>query len=385
MLVSFNTPKRKKHISVLIKPASSLCNLRCKYCFYANISSMREVRSYGRMRLGLVDQLVSQIFLDLVDGDEVTFAFQGGEPTLAGLRYYNHFIETVHAQSKNITVHYAIQTNGIIINDDWCKMLKSNNFLVGLSIDGLPIYHDLNRTDVHGRGTFTRVLATKKLFDKYNIDYNVLCVLTEQLANHPEKVYNFFKNQRVQFLQFIPCMDELTNIDDRSQYALTPEHFANFYRTLFRLWLNDVQKGHYQSIKLFDDINNQLIYGRITACGLNGKCSVHYVIEADGSVYPCDFYALDKFRMGYIQQETLRELFSKPLPHAWLTQTRELPQFCANCPFKEMCCGGCKRQSDAMYVNKQGNFCGYQSLLQEYLPQAKQIALRLTKSEPIFS
>lgn len=187
----------RKSVSVLIKPASSLCNLRCKYCFYADVSSLRKVKSFGRMKLETVDSLIENVFVDLNDGDQLTIAFQGGEPTLAGLRYYQYFLAKIKKQTKKVGVHYAIQTNGMVINDAWCNLLKEHNFLVGLSIDGTPIYHDLNRVDVRGRGTFYRVMQTKKLFDQYGIEYNVLCVLTNPLAKHAKKVFDFFQQNHV--------------------------------------------------------------------------------------------------------------------------------------------------------------------------------------------
>lgn len=109
-----------KHISVLIKPASALCNMKCKYCFYANTSSLREVRSFGKMRPHVTEKMINHIYEDLDNGDELTLAFQGGEPTIAGLRYFRHLTEIVNKQQKNVTVHYSLQTNGTLIDEEWC-------------------------------------------------------------------------------------------------------------------------------------------------------------------------------------------------------------------------------------------------------------------------
>ncbi|WP_125705762.1 radical SAM/SPASM domain-containing protein [Lacticaseibacillus daqingensis] len=361
-----------KHISILIKPASSLCNLRCKYCFYANISSLREVKSYGRMKPATTTALIANVFADLEDGDELTIAFQGGEPTMAGQRYFEDFLAKVAQQPKQVLVHYALQTNGMVINDSWCQMLKAHDFLVGLSIDGTPIYHDLNRVDVRGRGTFHRVMCTKALFDQYGIAYNVLCVLTNPLAKHAKKVFDFFHQNHVQYVQFIPCLDDM-DATSRSEFALTPERFASFYATYFKLWWAQLQRGEYQSVKLFDDVVNQFKYRRRTACGLDGHCQIQYVIEADGSVYPCDFFALDQYRMGYIQEQTLRELFSQPMAFDWVQPRAALPAYCDTCPFKQACCGGCKRMKDAMYVTPAGDFCGYRQLLTQLVPKIDEI------------
>jgi uncharacterized protein len=370
-----------KHISVLIKPASSLCNLRCKYCFYANVSSLREVRSYGKMKTAVAEQMIAQIFSDLADGDHLTLAFQGGEPTLAGLSYYRQLVALVAAQEKRVQVHYAIQTNGTIINERWCQFLKEHNFLVGLSIDGHPLYHDLNRLDDKGRGTFQRVLKTKALFDQYEIDYNVLCVLTNPLAKETKKVFQFIKDQNIRYVQFIPCLDDL-GATKRSSFALTPKRFASFYHQLFQFWLQELENGNYISIKLFDDLVNLVAYRQVTACGILGNCQVQYVIEADGSVYPCDFYVLDQYRLGYIQEQTLRELFEQDVSHMFVCEKPSLPEKCQSCPFLTMCQGGCKRMKDAMYVDQKG-FCGYQQLLKEFLPKVDQILQWVQKGQVV--
>lgn len=360
-----------KHISVLIKPASSLCNLRCKYCFYANVSSLREVRSYGKMKTEIAEKMIKQIFIDLENGDHLTLAFQGGEPTLAGLSYFQRIVSLIAAQEKQVHIHYALQTNGMMINERWCQFLKENHFLVGLSIDGNPLYHDLNRLDIKGSGTFQRVLQTKELFDQYNIDYNVLCVLTNPLAKEPKKVFQFIKEQNLRYIQFIPCLDDL-DAEKRSNYALTPKRFASFYHQIFQLWLKELEVGNYISIKLFDDVVNLIARQQVTACGILGNCQVQYVIEADGSVYPCDFYVLDEYRLGYIQEKTLKELFEQDLTHLFMCEKPPLPHKCESCPFLTMCQGGCKRMRDAVYVGQKG-FCGYQHFLKEFLPKIEWI------------
>lgn len=363
-----------KHISVLIKPASGLCNLRCQYCFYADVTSLREVESYGRMKEDTTQKMIAQLFIDLEAGDTLTLAFQGGEPTLAGLPYFRKVKELVEEQRqvKKVQVNYAIQTNGMLINEAWCQFLKENNFLVGLSIDGHPMYHDLHRLDTKGRGTFHRVIETKHLFDQYEIEYNILCVLTNQLAKEPKKIYQFMQKENIDYIQFIPCLDEL-NAQKSSSYALIPERFASFYRQLFHLWLAELKAGTYRSIKLFDDVFNLVVNRQVNACGLIGNCQIQYIIEADGSVYPCDFYALDEYRLGFIQEQSLRELFEQDVSKSFVCEKLEPSILCQACPFLQMCHGGCKRMKHAMYVNHKNDFCGYQTFLKEFLPQVQAI------------
>lgn len=357
-----------KHISVLIKPASSLCNMTCRYCFYADVVSHREVPSYGKMRPETTAKMIENIYADLNDGDHLTLAFQGGEPTIAGLRYYKHLDEMVQKQQKKVTVHYSIQTNGTLINEAWCEFLQEKQFLVGLSIDGYGEAHDSNRLDYRGDPTFARVLHTKKIFDTYEIEYNILCVLTQQLAYEPEKVFRFLIEEKIDYIQFIPCLDDL-DAQAYSEFALTPAGFAHFYERLFEMWLAELEAGHYISIKLFDDIVNLFVRRQVTACGILGNCSIQYVIEGDGSVYPCDFYCLDDYKLGNITEQTLRELFNQQPAKAFLNCQKELPSYCDACPFKALCHGGCRRMKDAMYVNDENNFCGYQKVLKKVVPK----------------
>lgn len=361
-----------KHISVLIKPASSLCNLRCKYCFYANISSLREVRSYGKMRPHITEKMIDNIYKDLNNGDSLTLGFQGGEPTVAGLHYYKHLVEIVNQQEKDINVNYSIQTNGTLIDEAWCTFLKENHFLVDLSIDGHEQSHDLNRLDHKGENTFDRVLHTKKMFDQYEIEYNILCVLTEQLSQEANLVFDFIMENDIDYIQFVPCMDDL-DATERSDFALTPHGFANFYHDIFDLWLNELKSGHYISIKLFDDIVNLFVNRQIIACGMVGNCSIQYVIEGDGTVFPCDFYALDEYKLGNITTHTLREIFNQDISFKFLEHKRELPSLCSSCPFKRMCKDGCMRMKDAMYVTESNDFCGYQNLLKEFIPRINDV------------
>lgn len=366
-----------KHLSVLIKPASSLCNIRCQYCFYANISSLREVKSYGIMTNDVMEKMIDQIFIDLDNGDQMTFAFQGGEPTVAGLRYFERFIQYVDQQEKEVNVHYAIQTNGTMLNDKWAAFLKENDFLVGLSIDGCPKFHNKYRLDTQNKGTYSRVSKAKKLLEAYDISFNVLSVLTDDIARNPDAIFDYLLEEGIDYVQFIPCLDDL-EAEDYSEFALQPEQFASFYSRIYKRWQEEFVKGHYISIQLIDSIIN-LIGGRGGGmCGLTGNCGVQNIIEADGSVYPCDFYVLDRYKMGYITESTLFELRASAPAREFLCSDSSLSDYCQTCPFLKMCYGGCKRLKHTMYLNKEENFCGYQTFLKEKYSSMREISLALS-------
>ena len=352
-----------KDLSVLIKPASSLCNMRCRYCFYADVSDKREIRSYGIMQPETTEKVIDALFADADDNAHISIAFQGGEPTLAGICYFRHLIAYVeeHQKKKAVSVDYSIQTNGYLINEEWCELFRKHRFLVGISLDGPSEYHNRNRLDAAGKGTYQRLMSAIKCLRQYGIEFNILCVLTKDNARHPEKLWNFFLEQRLDYIQFIPCLPELDEEDNT--YSLTPQLFHDFYLSLFRLWLEQVKKRNYISIKLFDDIANMLVYSRLTGCGLNGSCNLQCIVEADGSVYPCDFYVLDEYRLGNLTADPMPAIRKAYKDSSFHELRRELPKVCQNCKFTKLCHGGCVRLRQSMYL--QGDYCGYKKLLEE--------------------
>ena len=189
----------RKYYSIMIKPASSLCNLRCKYCFYANVSDLREVKSYGIMPYDLMEKMLSNIYDELDDNDQIDIAFQGGEPTLASLEWFKHFTDIIDKWEKKIIVNYALQTNGILIDDDWAKFFYDHKVLVGLSLDMIKDLHDNVRVDVNGKGTYNNLIKTVNILNKYHVEYNVLCTLTNNVARYPVKVYNELKKLNIRF------------------------------------------------------------------------------------------------------------------------------------------------------------------------------------------
>ena len=197
-----------KNLNVMIKPASSLCNMRCKYCFYADVASHREIRSHGVMSEETVDRILANLRTELIEGDRVCFTFQGGEPTLAGLPFFEYFVVQT-AQWGGIQRSYALQTNGILIDEAWCAFLKKYDFLVGVSFDLLPDVHDRTRLGADQKGTYDKVLGAIKLLRRYGVRFNVLCTLTGEIARHPERVWNQLVKLDIGYVQFTPCLGEL--------------------------------------------------------------------------------------------------------------------------------------------------------------------------------
>lgn len=332
-------------LTLLIKPASGNCNLQCKYCFYADETEKRTQKSFGMMEDDTLLQLVKRA-LEEAEGS-VTFAFQGGEPTLIGLAFYKKLMQYISDYNrKNLNVHKAIQTNGILIDDEWAEFLAQNDFLVGLSLDGVRSVHDINRVDKLENGTYHQVMKTARLFDKYKVAYNILCVVTSRAARHVDQIYQFYKKNHFQFLQFIPCLDPLGEVRGTFAYSLSPKEYAAFLKTLFDRWYEDFIHHTYISIRQFDNYIQMLMGNPPESCGMSGRCSCSFVIEADGSVYPCDFYVLDEWKIGMVFDHSFEEMRQTSIAQKFISDSAYVSAKCKTCRWYPICRGGCRRDRE---------------------------------------
>jgi uncharacterized protein len=219
--------------------------------------------------------------------------------------------------------------------------------------------------DIQGQGTYQRVIQSKRLLEEYLVKYNILCVLTNEIARSPDKICRFIEHEKIKFIQFIPCLEGI-NGEVNLKNTLRPIGFANFYTVLLRWWIENLEKGSYISVKFFDDVVNFFFKGIPTACGIDGQCHVQYVVEANGGVYPCDFYVLDDYLGGNLTRQTLREIFETDTMRSFVLSTRDTPPVCRTCNYREICRGGCKRMQRVMYYGS-GGICGYKTFLDKCL------------------
>jgi uncharacterized protein len=370
-------------INMLIKPASSSCNLKCRYCFYHSLSEKRDIRNYGIMKEETLEAIVRR-GLEEAEGF-CTFAFQGGEPTLAGLDFFEKLIEFQKKYNKNnIRINNALQTNGTLIDERWAGYLAENKFLVGLSLDGYKDIHDMNRVDITDKGTFNRILKTSALFDKYKVQYNILCVVTKNTAKHGMKVYDFFKKSGFRYIQFIECLDSLDEELGTNKYSLSAEAYGSFLKDIFDRWYEDFRKGEYISIRYFDNLINILLGNRPEACGMMGRCTCEYVIEADGGVYPCDFYVIDKWHMGNIVDKGFEELFYTQQAQDFIKSSVHMDSNCKECRWGSLCMGGCRRHREPFVNGKPSSnyFClAYRDFFEYAVPGLMDSARRIRSSQ----
>lgn len=363
-------------LSLLIKPASGNCNMRCRYCFYADELDNREIRSYGKMSVDTMHTIVDKA---MEYGDyECTIAFQGGEPTLAGLDFYRDLVAyvTAHENPKKLKIHYALQTNGYLINEEWAAFLGENHFLVGVSLDGLKEIHDRYRLDAAGKGTYQRVISAIRLLEKHQVEYNILTVVTAATARNGQKIYNYFKKNHFGYQQYIECLDPIGEEPGQHEYSLTPEKYGEFLKSMFDAWYLDMRSGTYVYNRYFENLMMIMAGQQPESCNMRGVCGKQWVFEADGSVYPCDFYALDQWRLGNIQENSFEEMDEKRDELGFIQWSMRQQEDCQKCRWFGLCRNGCRRNREpvtAEHTNR-NYFCkSYQMFFEYAYPRLAEI------------
>ena len=336
-------------VSVMFKPASSLCNLRCRYCFYHSLSEDRELPFRGMMSTDTLRTALVRIF-GYADGAPVALSFQGGEPLMAGKGFFREaarLIGSLNVKRSPVTV--GVQTNGTLIDGEWCDIFAQNGWLVGLSLDG-DRQANAFRVDAQGNETFDKVIEAARLMTRKRVDFNVLCVLTRPVAENIERIYGFYKDCGFRFLQFIPVLKPLkkagrTDGDaEGKEMWLTPEVYGRFLRKAFDLYMGDMKAGRYTSVRQFDNFVALANFRRAEQCGMNGGCARQFVIEGDGAVYPCDFYCLDEYCLGNVNEKTFEQMAADPTAVGFIEESRVYPEKCKRCNYFRLCGGGCKRE-----------------------------------------
>ena len=296
--------------------------------------------------------LIRAAFAAVEPGGFVQFTFQGGEPTLAGLDFFRRFLELeAQYRTRSITVGHAIQTNGLHLDEAWAQFLKKHGFLVGVSIDGSQTIHDAYRVDTAGNGTWDRVTGALALLDRYGVESNILCVVSSVVAKNPRKIYASLRRLGDHPIQFIPCLDPLEAPRGSEKYSLKPDAYGKFLCSLFDCWYRDWKAGNYISIRTFDDYLRIFLRMAPSTCAASGACGSYLVVEGDGSLYPCDFYVLDEWKIGNIRKMSVEEALASPPSIRFVREGALRPEECRTCPYFPLCRGGCKRDWTELQKN----------------------------------
>lgn len=359
-------------LSVLLKPASSLCNMRCGYCFYADVADHRTDFSHGMMSEDTLEVLTEKA-LAYADG-QCAFLFQGGEPTLAGLSFYEKAIAFQQKYNrKRVAIRNAIQTNGLNLSREWAEFFAKHDFLAGVSVDGDSAIHNTLRLDGAGEGTYARVMDGIQRLKNAGCQYNILCVVTREVARHGARVYKALKKHG--YLQFIPCVDGFDG--EKSPYALAASEYGRFLDTIFDLYRRDYQSGAYVSERTFDNWIGMLLGAPPESCAMAGRCTANLVVEGDGSVYPCDFYVLDEWRLGNILTDDVDGMLSSDAAKAFVERALNVAEECGPCRWRPLCRGGCRRDRETHLGAplERNRFCeAYQGFFEKNIQRLEEIA-----------
>jgi uncharacterized protein len=325
--------------TLLIKPSGSDCNVDCEYCFYK-----ARAPQVGQGRQRMSEQVLEKLVKDYMQLRFALagFAWQGGEPTLMGLDFYEKTVELQKQYGvSGQEVGNSLQTNAILLNDKWCRFLHDNKFLVGVSIDGPKEFHDHYRLDHSGSGTFDRVMHAIESCKEHQVEFNTLTLINAKNVTHPDEVFDFLVKLGVKFLQFIPCVEVEPATGKIADFSITPEQYGEFLCRLFDRWYEHGPRN--VSIRDFDSILSYYLTGRNTICTFDKQCSQYIVIEHTGDAFCCDFFVELKWRLGNIFETPIEKLAASSRKRAFARAKQNLCNKCIVCRHLTICRGGCMK------------------------------------------
>lgn len=329
--------------SLLIKPVSAVCNLDCSYCFYLD----RDADPYRdlparRMTVETLERLVdSYLFYSY---PAATFAFQGGEPTLAGAEFFETLVKLQQRYGRaGQTVSNAIQTNGVTLDERWCNLFREFHFLAGISIDGPEELHDLYRPDKGGQGTWRKVMRGVELMQREKVEFNALCVVSQANVGKAREVYRFFRGLGIDHLQFIP-LAEFRPDGAPMPFTITAPQYGSFLCEIFDLWWPDRRKVR---VRFFDNLAEALAGRKPGNCTLHETCDSYVVVEYNGDVYPCDFFVEKEWKLGNAALDSWSEIARKAKRYSFAAKKTPAHPECAVCEFQSICHGGCPKMRQA--------------------------------------
>ena len=374
---------------IVAKPIGPLCNMTCSYCFYS------EKRAYYPDAHKMSDKILEQFIKSYIaaqPGREVNFLWQGGEPLLAGLDYYRKalFLQKKHGAGKRIS--NAIQTNGTLLNEEWCRFLHANHFLVGISLDGPEEVHNAYRRMRSGKPSFPDVLRGVRLLQQYHVEFNVTCCVSNLSAENPLKVYHFLKELGVQYLQFAPIVERLPSNQERSsgQKHASPDAvespmipgsvgssaYGSFLSTIFDEWIvKDI--GHIY-IMNFEWALSAWMGLPVGYCIFAEDCGNALALEHNGDIYSCDHFVYDAYRLGNLDEDSLCHLLDSEKQILFRSRKRALPQKCLECEYSFACHGECPK--NRFLPNGENYLCrGYYEFFSHIAPDMNRM-VQLIKS-----
>jgi uncharacterized protein len=327
--------------SLLIKPASADCTLHCSYCFYHDRPGDPYAGSPARRMSGeVLDNLVGQAMG--LDHARAMFGWQGGEPTLCGLEFFERVValQKQHGHPGQI-VSNGLQTNALLLDDGWARFLRQYSFLVGVSLDGPASYHDHYRRDAGGAGSHARVTESIARLQRQGVAYNILSVVNRETGSHGAEIYDYLVGQGFQYLQFIPCVEIDPATRQVAEFSVRAEQYGDFLCEVFDRWYNG---GHPDvSVRDFDSILGCYLGQEASVCCYQQRCGGYLVVEQNGDLYPCDFAVRASLRLGNLSELTLEQAFESDSLRRFAAQKANPRRECQSCAWQALCQQGCPR------------------------------------------
>lgn len=343
-----------KPMYIMLKPAGSLCNMRCQYCYYLEKGQMYKEDKNRVISDSMLETFIKN-YIESQTLPQVLFTWHGGETLMRPVSFYKRALELQRYYAGGRQIDNCIQTNGTLITEEWCKFFKENNFLVGVSIDGPQEFHDEYRKTASGGPSFQKVMKGIQLLNKYGVEWNALAVVNDFNAEYPLDFYHFFKEIGCHFIQFTPIVERKVSRPDGLtlapgmeeggellDFSVTPEQWGNFLCEIFDEWVrNDV--GDYY-IQLFDATLANWVGQVPGVCTMAEECGHAGVMEYNGDVYSCDHFVFPEYRLGNLGERSLYELMNSEKQKEFAkNKKKRLPQQCLECEFLFACHGECPK------------------------------------------
>ena len=332
----------------MVKPVGSLCNMRCKYCYYLDKAAL-----YNNHQPQMSDELLENYIRANIEGNNspvIAFAWHGGEPLLAGKEFFRKAVALQQKYAEGRTVENSIQTNGLLVDDEWCAIFRDNNFLVGVSIDGPESIHDAHRVDAGGQPTFARVMRGIEKLYRNRVEYNTLTTINIHSEGRGAEVYNFLRGISV-FMQFLPVAELLCDgriqspeaqKADIAPWSVSARGFGEFMCDIFDIWVKkDVGRRY---VQLFDATLALMVGVQPSVCSLCETCGSGLTVEHNGDVYCCDHFVYPEYKIGNIHTDRLADLAYCDRQFEFGVAKRALlPRECRHCKFYNLCHGECPK------------------------------------------
>lgn len=347
--IQFNPLRYPVYVSA--KPVGAACNLRCDYCYFLEKENFHSKGGPQRMSDDLLERFTEQ-YVHAQPGQDVLFTWHGGEPLLLGLDYFKKALRYQKPYRRDYRIDNVLQTNGTLLDDDWCRFFKENNFLIGLSLDGPEHCHDKYRRNKGERGSFAHVMRGLRLLQKHGVEFNILSVVNDYNAQFPLEVYQFFKSTGVQYIQFSPIVERvdegglLKSGNDLggtlASWSVPPLAYGKFLNSIFDEWVrNDVGNIF---VTTFDATLAGYMGAQPGSCIWGETCGHASALDIDGSLYSCDHYVFPEFKLGNIRQKTITEMMLTDQQFQFGNDKRDkLPEKCRKCEYLNLCNGECPK------------------------------------------